>query len=136
MNFFEHIRNILHGKKPLKLTISDGFSPYVAQRYLSFNFTDDEIIRLNDLVNCNNALHKNSQNFYDFCMQIFPKVSVYRPNYIKAEKVEKEKKLDGLEKCATFLGITKKHLKEYLTIDPTILDKFNKSEEIYKLKKS
>jgi hypothetical protein len=135
VNFFEHIRNILYGKKPLKLTISDGFSPYVAQRYLSFNFDDDQILRLNDLVNCNPALHKDPQNFYDFCMKVFPKVAIYRPNYIKSERNEKIKKIDGLESCAKFLNITKKHLTEYLTIDPTILVNFNKAEELYKLKK-
>lgn len=135
MNFFDHLRNIFHTKKRYKLTISDEFVPYVVQRYLSFNLSDDDVLKLNDLVNCNNSLHKNRQNFYDLCLTIFPKTAIYRPLYIKSDKVEKNKKLENFEKCAESLNLTRKQLKEYLTIDPTILEKFNKAEELYKLKR-
>jgi hypothetical protein len=131
---FDLIKNLIFHKKPKKLTISDGFTPYVAQRYLSFNIEESYIVLLNENVNTNNYLHKHPQFFYDYCLRVFPKVPGYFAKYVKADKPEREKKLDNLEQCAYDLGITRKQLREYLEIDPTILDKYNQSQDLYTVK--
>lgn len=132
---FDVIRNIIGQKRKRKLNLSDGFSPYVAQRYISFNLIDDRYMDLlNENVNTNRFLHDHPQFFHDYCLKMFPPVARNFLEYTKSDKTLKEKKLDNFNECATDLGISRKDLREYLEIDPTILDKYNQTQELFKVK--
>lgn len=132
---FDLIKNLLFYKKPKRIDISDGFSPYVAQRYLSFNLNDDQLILLNDTLNCNETLHSQPQMFYDFALKVFTKRPGYYPAYIKSDKVVKNKTHPLLQECAAHLQLRVRDLKDYLVIDPTIVERYEKTQELMKMKK-
>lgn len=90
---------------------------------------------LNDTLNCNHELHDHPQMFYDFALKVFPKRPGYYPTYIKAEKPVKDKKYGLLKECAQYLGIRQRDLKDYLVIDPTIVERYEKTVELMKMKK-
>ncbi len=122
----------LWSNKPHKFSISDDFIPYMVQRWISFGITDDELLLLDEKVNCNKNLHLDRQRFFDTCRKLFG-TGNRRVSYIKHLNRERVgKNSEHFKKFCEMVELPEREVKDYLKINPHIMEEFEKAFGLYK----
>lgn len=133
-SIFDINDDLTYNKPDYKLSPNDECVPYMHQRWLSF--IDPVYCHLlNEIYNMKVAAFTDNQQFYDFMKCILPRKKAFKIKYIKKTKVTADPaNEDAVEELANILEISKKEVREMLSINKDVLKSFKEDLKILKKK--
>ena len=123
-SIFTHLNNIIHYKRDDALIDHDnGYNAFMVNRWLSM-YSPNTAFIINHTANTFYQIFNTKREHYRFVLNIIPKSKIYRINYVKKKKSEKDDDSEIIKFLAKQLELSEREIKYYKETNNIDLSKY------------